>query len=114
MCALLKKNSKNQRAKRLFDILDQYFRSYSEKMYTGEIKPQTLANGAFFGEASIMYMYQVLYKITLDITYLSYAKKHFSIVREMFSVNPNQEVLMGHAGTILVLLNMYQLTGEKE
>ena len=83
-------------------------------MYTGEIKPQTLANGAFFGEASIMYMYQVLYKITLDITYLSYAKKHFSIVREMFSVNPNQEVLMGHAGTILVLLNMYQLTGEKE
>lgn len=114
MCALLKKKPKHQRAKQLFDILDQYFRSYSEKIYTREIKPPTLANGAFFGEASIMYMYQVLYKITLDITYLSYAKKHFGIVKEMFLVNSNQEVLMGHAGTILVLLNMHQLTGEKE
>lgn len=59
-----------------------------------------------------MYLYQVLFKITSDTDYLIYARKHFSIVKEMIKTNPNQELLMGHAGTILVLLNMYQLTKE--
>lgn len=70
--------------------------------------------GALTGEASLVYTYQVLFKITGDLNYLKYAKRHIQIVSDLIEQDKDFDILNGNAGVIIVLCNLYELTKEEE
>lgn len=110
LAALVKTMPEKESYNMLFKILKNYFVSYTNSMTNLTRRIKANGNGIFYGEASIMYMYQILYQILHDKEYLEYAEKHCEIVERTIYEEQNHDVLMGTAGAIMVMLNMYTLT----
>ncbi len=110
----LKKYSSDPEYNDLINLLEQKFFNY-----TISFKPEQLntkCNGAFFGESSIMYMYELLFKITGIDKFYIFAQKHSTIVDELIKGiewDKNYDILLGSAGCVLVYLNMFLLKGDK-
>lgn len=67
------------------------------------------SSGAYAGEASVIYVYEVLYKITGKQKYLEYAEKHCKILEYALKADENNDLIYGNAGAVIVLLNLYHL-----
>ncbi len=98
-------------------LIHKLFR-YTEQLYERicidkdfSIKYKT---GAFTGEASIAYSYQILYKITSDMQFLKMMEKHCQVLSLIITGDRMYDVLEGNAGTIMVLLNAYELTKNEQ
>lgn len=87
-------------AKKLFD--------YTEQVLKGERKTESNHSGAFVGEGSLVYTYLLLYRITEDVTFLEYAKKHVLIVEQVAEKDESPDLLSGLAGAIVVICKLYQ------
>lgn len=72
------------------------------------------SSGAFAGEASLVYTYQVLYKITNNEEYFKYAEKHSAIIEKAILSDENFDIVYGNAGSVIILLNMYEMTKNKK
>ena len=72
------------------------------------------SNGAFSGDSSLMYLYELLYAITKRQVFLEYAEKQYMMVKENIEYDKNYDLLYGNAGVVLILLNMFKLTGDKK
>ena len=68
--------------------------------------------GAFLGESSIVYGYQLLYQITKDERFVDYAKKHCMKMSKMIEQDNQFDLIGGNAGAILTLLNMYDIDAD--
>lgn len=68
--------------------------------------------GAYSGEGSVAFAYLLLYSIDRSPIFLRYLRKQCRITAEGFSRDTEYDVLGGNAGTVLVFLNAYRLTGE--
>lgn len=66
--------------------------------------------GLFNGESSIVYCYQLLFKITNNTKYLKYADIHLNAVLKIMRYDSNSDWLSGKTGVLIVLMNMYNLT----
>ena len=88
--------------------------TYTDEMCERNEGIENESSGAFGGEASIMYTYEVLYKITNKEKYLDYAKKHYKILKKAITRDNSFDLVYGNAGAVITLINMYQLTGNKE
>ena len=88
--------------------------TYTDEMCERNEGIENESSGAFGGEASIMYTYEVLYKITNKEKYLDYAKKHYKILKKAITRDSSFDLVYGNAGAVITLINMYQLTGNKE
>ena len=86
----------------LFDYTD-LMEAEPAKMHEDKI------SGAFLGEGSILYGYQLLYAITGDVNYLKYARKHSSVLAAIVEQDNQFDLVGGNAGAILTCLNMYDL-----
>lgn len=71
-------------------------------------------SGAFCGNSSLMYICQILYQLTEDIDFIRYMEKIYDKIADLLVENHNNDIIFGHAGTILVLLNAYELSGEEK
>lgn len=98
--------------KSLAEILDQMFFTYTQSAEQNVKSIDTPNTGAFFGEGSVAYMYQVLYRITGQESYLQYAKRHCDLLPQFFGQDKSFDLLSGNAGAVLVLANMFRLTKE--
>jgi len=72
------------------------------------------ATGAFTGEASIAYTYMLLYSAMGDKAFLDHLKVQCRVVAGMLKRDKNYDVLGGNAGAVLVLLEAYRLTGDRQ
>ena len=68
--------------------------------------------GIFAGEGSLVYTYLLLHKITGDVRYLNYAKKHSKILVRYVDMDTNYDILSGNAGTVIAFLLMFQITSD--
>lgn len=84
--------------------------NYTDDMCDRTIGLENESSGAFAGEASLVYTYQVLYKITNNKEYLKYAEKHSAIIEKAILLDRNFDIIYGNAGSVIVSLNMYELT----
>ena len=75
---------------------------------------RTNDSGILKGEASIVYTYFLLYKITRDKRFLFYAEKHYSKFKNTFLQCENPDYLSGCAGAIIVLVKLFSETTNKE
>lgn len=87
---------------------------YTDGILDGTGKTASRYTGAYCGESSIVYAYQILYGMTGNRNYLSYAEKHTEIVMGLIEEDVSYDILYGNAGAILVLCNMYELTQENK
>lgn len=71
-------------------------------------------SGAYTGEASIAYTYQLLYEWEKDETYLAYMEKQCETLPEICRCDCSYDILGGNAGATLVLLNAYDMTGNEK
>ena len=101
---------KDNRAKHLLMLLKRTLFAYTDQMARLN---RMSRSGAFEGEASIVYAYHVLYKITGEKTYLTYCQKHAKILERYIETDEWYDVMDGNAGAILVLVNLYEETKEK-
>lgn len=94
--------------KALKNILFQYTEFILKNKEKAEL------SGAFSGESSIIYTYELLYKLTNEGIYLEYAKKHVEILQYVLEKDNNFDILLGNAGAIHILLNLYEVTKSDE
>ena len=101
---------------RLCEILDRTLFAYTDLSLDnkGTNHKKEKGIGAFTGEASLVYTYQVLYKVTGNLIYLKYSKRHAQILTGLIEKDKDFDFLNGNAGVIIVLCNLYELTREEE
>lgn len=92
------------------EAFDNTLFQYTNDMLERTEGLESESSGAFAGEASIVYIYEVLYSITKKMKYLEYAKNHAKILKKSVSHDLNNDIIYGNAGAIIVLLNLYHLT----
>ncbi|MDR6726762.1 type 2 lantibiotic biosynthesis protein LanM [Paenibacillus amylolyticus] len=96
------------------EALDQTLFKYSNTVKENLVMLPSQSNGAFSGEASLMYTFELLFSITGNEIYLNYAKQHFKIVDYLIEFDESYDLMMGSAGTIQVILNLYEITKEEK
>lgn len=88
--------------------------AYTDYVLEGKRKAISGFTGAYCGEASVMYAYQILYGITGKKKYLRYAGRHAEIVMGFVEQDTRYDLLYGNAGAVCVFCNMYELTREEK
>lgn len=83
---------------------------YTDDMLERSTDLEKESSGAYAGEASVIYVYEVLYKITGKQKYLEYAEKHCKILKYALEADENNDLIYGNAGAVIVLLNLYHLS----
>ncbi len=71
-------------------------------------------SGGFTGEASIAYVYQLLFKLEKRNEFLKYMEKQCEGVNNVCEKDKTYDVLGGNAGAVLVFLNAFDLTREEK
>lgn len=64
-------------------ILDNVLFKYTDLLVENPKYYDNNSVGAFFGEASILYTYEICYKITRDEKFIKYSQKHYEIIAEL-------------------------------
>lgn len=98
---------------RIGELLKRKLFSYTESMER-EQRGKRIPTGLFNGEGSILYTYELLYKITGEREYLDYAERHGRILRSLTERDIGFDLLSGNAGAIVAFLRLYQLTQNRE
>lgn len=88
--------------------LDAQLFAYTDR--EGWTNKKEVCTGAYTGESSVVYAYQLMYRITGETVYLAYAKKHCRALDTFIEQDENYDVVAGNAGAILIYLNMEKLT----
>ena len=60
----------------------------------------------------VVYTFLLLHEITGEEKYLSYAEKHFAVIKKYFSQDVNYDLLSGNAGAAIAALKLYQIKKE--
>ena len=90
-------------------IMHELF-EYTETMIGSEAEKRP--TGIFFGESSIVYGYELLYRITENPIFLDYAAKHCRIVERYLETDDQFDIVGGNAGAVMAFLNLYDLRPE--
>ena len=94
----------------LSSILEKTLFRYTDMLLENPEYYKNNSVGAFFGEASILYAYEILYSIDNQAKYIEYAKKHYSIIINLIDEDKDYDFLLGTCGVIQVILNLYELS----
>lgn len=109
--ALQKLNPQNVYENVCTSLMNELF-SYTDEMCDRTENLENESSGAFGGESSLMYTYEILYKITNNEDYLKYAEKHFHIISKAIISDKSFDIIYGNSGAIITLINMYRLTND--
>lgn len=108
----LKEYDHRLEVKRIFQTLRNMLFQYTDQGNEDLSLLQSRNTGIYQGESSIPYVYVVLYHMSGEKAYLSYAKKHMEIVKRLVVEDENHDLLSGNAGLIQVLLLLYKISQE--
>lgn len=76
-------------------------------------KLESRCTGIMDGEASMVYTYLILYKISGENRFLEYAKKHAGIVERLLEEDKQFDIMEGNAGAMIAFVHLYNETGQK-
>ena len=104
------KISKENRYASVLRIMDEMLFRYTDQVSEDTSKLLTHQTGAYEGEGSVAFVYQLLYVMTGEMKYLHYAEKHCQVVEKLLEEDPLYDLLQGNAGAAAIFLNMWNLT----
>lgn len=94
-------------------IVEKLF-THTDQLSNNSQKHKGCRWGLFTGEASLIYTYLKLYKITGNAAYITYAKRHgYILIAHAGDVHEN-DLLEGKAGILLALMMLYEATGDEQ
>ncbi len=97
----------------LAEVLKRQLFRHTDQL-SGGIDMEKRNSGAYTGEASVAYLYQLLYEQERDNQYLLYMEKQCTMLYQICRYDHNYDILGGNAGAILVLLNAFDMTGNQK
>ena len=105
--------------KKIADRLYMQLKEYTETLDISENRPEDVPEnagrtGMFDGEFSIVYAYLLLYEIDKKEEYLHLAELHAKKSRALLREDKSYDLLGGNAGAIIILLKLYDITGDRE
>lgn len=103
-----------ERYKKMSQILDNVLFKYTDLLVENPKYYDNNSVGAFFGEASILYTYEICYKITRDEKFIKYSQKHYEIIAELLKKDKDYDYLLGSCGALQIVLNLYELTQNRQ
>lgn len=110
--AALGKRKHNPVYNRVFEGLTRRMKQHTDR---GIKAGDGLDGGLFAGEPSVIYAYLLLYNITEEESFLSYAKKHAGLIMACdISRIEEDDLLGGKAGVMIAYVKLYEHTGSTE
>ena len=110
----LQQFDRQEEVKRMYQVLKKMLFDYTDRG-TGSIENlESMNTGAYEGEASIVYVYLMLYQQSWKNEYLDYAKKHAVILRQLLEKDEHYDLLSGNAGAAWILLKLYDTAGDNK
>jgi lantibiotic modifying enzyme len=94
-------------------ISDQVIRqlfAHTDQMEAGKVKAERW--GLFTGEASFVYTYHILYKLTGNTIYVKYEKKHANWLTDCITEIDGYDIIDGKAGVLAALVCLYEDTDD--
>lgn len=85
---------------------------YTDFMYGEAGKNVIRDTGMYEGEASIVYVYCLMYGAGGGEEYLAYAKKHAAVVERLLEHDKRYDLMAGNAGAALAFVYLYEITGD--
>ena len=108
------KVSDSEQAKKILHAVCISLFKYTDELFLGKRDFSKECVGGFLGEASLLYAYTVLYKLSGEVVFLQYAQKHFSVVAKLVDKDENYDILFGNAGAILAIVALYKVTADEK
>lgn len=102
------------RYERICDLLDQSFFQHTNQMLTEEYGKKEVNTGAYYGEASILYLYELCYSLHKKEKYIKYCEKQAGVIKKYFKNDRRYDFLSGNAGAIITIINLYDMTGKEK
>lgn len=106
------RTERDAKIREIAEALKHMLFAYTDGGLQDHTKLSTKNSGALEGEASILYSYIQLHRMTGCESYLDYAKKHAEILAQLLDTDESHDLLSGNAGAAQVLLVLYQITKE--
>lgn len=100
-----------QRTKKLQKMLCSQLFRYTDRLVEGATNGDGTI-GVWEGDGSLAAAYLLLYRITEEKAYLTYARKHFLYIEKHCRESVFMDYLNGAAGAIVLAEELYQITGE--
>ncbi len=110
MAELSQKTNKEEYEKLRRVLVDMLF-LHTDNLFKERREGKQLT-GAYTGEASLAFVYMLLYDIYGDCIFLEYLRKQCQATARGLAEDQEYDVLGGNAGAILVFLKAYRLTEE--
>lgn len=107
-------NQKEKNTEIFYKTLKNMLCEYTEQGILSLNNLDSHNTGLYNGEASIVYVYLLMYQISGEEEYLEYAKKHAQIVAKLLKSDQQYDWLTGNAGAAWGFILLYRLTGAKE
>lgn len=101
----------DHKVKETYDAIKKQLFIYTDDLFSQCIKGGS--TGAYTGESSIVYAYICMYRLTKNVEYLEYAKRHADALERLLEYDTNYDLLSGNAGAIVVLCLLYSLGEDK-
>lgn len=101
-------------AERCFRLAVKKMRNYTEGYCRTLKSEQQVKTGLLDGEASLVYVYLQLYRMSGDVEHLEYAQKHFLGMKSYFKDDVYYDLLSGNAGAMAVAAELYRVTGQEK
>lgn len=112
LLAIVMQEYPSERYRRVYEsAVNKLFR-YTEKTAAGKQIRESGHTGAFTGEGSVVYTYLLLYEITGEERFLTWAKRHAEIVEGMWETERCMDYLSGLAGAVTVFAKLFRASGE--
>lgn len=102
-----------QKYNELCQQINEKLFAYTDSLIGDKKKISKCSWGLFTGEASLIYTYILLYRITKEHMYMCYAEKQSQFVINNLNIVKGADLLDGKAGIVMVMLFMYEETGRR-
>ena len=99
---------------RLCDLIEEDFFRYTDLFDLKCVEYNKFTSGLYNGEASVTFVYYILYQITGDVKYYVYMLKHTEILYQIALRDENSDLLDGRSGAVLMLTMVFELTRKNE
>lgn len=109
-----KKVYQNHSGNSLLNGVVERIHRYTEKVTKDAKYLQSRNTGIFHGEASVVYTYLLLYRISREQKYISDALLHAKLLVRLLEEDRHYDILDGNAGAVVAFLQLYELTREPQ
>ena len=95
-------HNRTDRYEHVFDLCIRKLFCYTERAFRREQGMGSEHTGAYLGEGSVVFTYLLLYEITKEKSFLTWAQRHAELVERLSETETSMDCLSGLSGAIMV------------